>query len=129
MNERLIFQTACLYSKIIYIIPTHLSVLKLQNYSSECRSCAFFRKIEGKLFWVIKAPIEASATNSIVNLNATLYFIADAKAVFSISYSSGNIQKKKSLSYMNLAKTLVSRGLINPNMLYTIFKHQIFVNV
>ena len=95
MNERLIFQTACLYSKIIYIIPTHLSVLKLQNYSSECRSCAFFRKIEGKLFWVIKAPIEASATNSIVNLNATLYFIADAKAVFSISYSSGNIQKKK----------------------------------
>ena len=94
MNERLIFQTACLYSKIIHIIPTHLSVLKLQNYFSECRSCAFFRKIEEKLFWVIKAPIEASATNSIVNLNATLYFIADAKAVFSISYSSGNIQKK-----------------------------------
>ena len=60
---------------------------------------------------------EANATNSIMNLSHTLHFIADAKALCSIRYSSGNNQIKSCwgqadpLSYIMLAKTLVSRGL------------------
>ena len=42
------------YPKRIYIIPNYLSVLKLQNYSLQCSSCAFFTKIEEKLLWIIK---------------------------------------------------------------------------
>ena len=71
-----------------------MSVLKLQNYTSQCNSCAFFREIEEKLFWVIEAINEANATNSIMNLSHTLHFIADAKALCSIRYSSGNIEIK-----------------------------------
>ena len=43
------------YPKRIYIIPSYLSVLKLENYSSQRSSCEFFRKMEEKLFWVIEA--------------------------------------------------------------------------
>ena len=67
-------------------MSTYLSVLKLQNYSSQCSSCEFLRKIEEKLFRVI----EASATNSIINLSHILYVPSDAKALCSILYSSGN---------------------------------------
>ena len=94
MNERIIFETVCPYPKRIYIIPSYLSVLKLLNYSSQCSSCAFFRKIEEKLFWVIEAINEASATNFIMNLSHTVYVIADAKALRSVLYSFGNIQIK-----------------------------------
>ena len=82
------------YPKRICIIPSYLSVLKLQNYSSQCNRCAFFRKIEEKLFWVIEAINEASAINSIMNLSGTFYIIADAKSLCPILYSSGNIQIK-----------------------------------
>ena len=63
----------------MYIIPSYLSVLKLQNYSSQCSSCAFFRKIEEKLFWVNEAINEVSDSS-------------DANALCSILCSSGNIQ-------------------------------------
>ena len=70
------------------------------------------------LLWVIVAINEASATNSIMNFSHTLLFvIADAKALCSILYSSGNIQRKyccenpPPLSYIKLAKTSVSWGL------------------
>ena len=76
----------------MYVTPSYLSVWKLQNYSSQCSSYAFFREIEEKLFWVIEAINEASETNSIMNLSYTLYVIADAKALCSILYSSGSIQ-------------------------------------
>ena len=85
----------CRYPKRMYITLSYLSVLKLQNYSSECSSCAFFRKIEEKLFWVIETINKASATNSIMNLSHTMHVIADAKALCSILYSSGNIQTKR----------------------------------
>ena len=62
----------------MFVIPTYFSVLKLQNYSSQCTAFVFFREIEDKLFWVIEAINEASATNSIVNLSHALYVIADA---------------------------------------------------
>ena len=75
-------------------MPSCLSVLNLQNYSSQCSSCAFFREIEEKLFWVIEAINEGNATNSIINLSHTLYVIADVKALCSVLYSSGNIQIK-----------------------------------
>ena len=75
-------------------MPSYLSVLKLQNCSSQCSSCEFLRKIEEKLFWVIKAINEASATNFIINLSHILYVTSDAKALCSILYSSGNIQIK-----------------------------------
>ena len=67
---------------------------------------------------------EASATNSIMNLNHTLYAIADAKALFSVLYSSGNIQIKScwgpvdpppTLSSFKLGKTSVYRGLRSKN--------------
>ena len=82
-------RTKCLFFDFI---TSYLSVLKLQNYSSQCSSYAFFRKIEEKLFWVIEAINEASATTSIMNLSHILFVIADAKALCSILYSSGNIQ-------------------------------------
>ena len=81
------------------IIPSSVSVFKLQNYSSQCSNCGFFRKIEEKLFWVIKAINEASATNSFMNFSHTLYAVADAKALCSILYGFGNIQIKYSLSW------------------------------
>ena len=71
-----------------------MSVLKLQNYSLQCSSCAFFREIEEKLFWVIKAINEASATNPVMNFSHILYVVPHAKALFSILYGSGNIQIK-----------------------------------
>ena len=86
MNKRIIFETVSPYPKRIYIIPSYLSVLKLQNYSSQCSSWALLRKIEENLFWVIKDINEASATNSIMNLSHTLYVIVDAKALCSILY-------------------------------------------
>ena len=85
-----------MHERIYIVIPSHLSVLKLQNYSSQCSSCAFFRKIEEKLFWVIEAVNEASVTNSIMNLSYTLYVIGDGKALCSILYNFGNIQIKYS---------------------------------
>ena len=84
-------RTKCLFFDFI---TSYLSVLKLQNYSSQCSSYAFFRKIEEKLFWVIEAINEASATTSIMNLSHILFVIADAKALCSILHSSGNIQIK-----------------------------------
>ena len=111
----------CPYAKRIYIIPSHSSVLKLQNYSSQYSSCPFFRKIKEKLFLVIGAINEASATNSVMNLSHILFAIADAKVLCYILYSSGNIQIKNTVgvqwtnlpptSYIKLAKTSVSRGL------------------
>ena len=68
MNDTMDFQTVCPCPKRIYIIPSYLVVLEQQNYSSQCSSCVFFRKIEEKLFWVIEAINEASATNSIMIL-------------------------------------------------------------
>ena len=67
-------------------MPSCLSVLKLQNFSSQCNSCVFFEKIEEQLFWVIEAINEASAINSVMNISHTLYVIADAKdfSLFSI---------------------------------------------
>ena len=94
MNQRMILQTVCPYPKRLYITLGYLSVLKLQNYSSQCSSCVFFRKIEEKLFWTIEAINDASATSSILNLNTTLYVIADTNVHCSILYSSGNIQIK-----------------------------------
>ena len=127
----------CPYPKRMYVISSYLSVLKLQNYSSRCSSCGFFREIEKKLFWVFEAINEASATNSIMNLSHTLYVIADAKAICSILYSSGNIQIKSCweqrtypppavflpLSYIKLAKTSVSRGLktLESKLCYKLF--------
>ena len=113
----------CPYPKIIYILPSYLSVLKLQNYSSQCSTCAFFRKIEENLLWFIEAKNEASATNSIMNLSHPFFIIADAKAINSALYSSRNIQIKYSwgpvdpsppplISYINLEKASVFRGLI-----------------
>ena len=84
----------CPYPRRIYIVPSYLSVLKLQNYSSQCNSFAFFKEIEETLFLVLEAINEASATNSIMNLSHKLYVIADAKALCSILCSSGNIQLK-----------------------------------
>ena len=94
MKERMTFKTVCPYAERIYIIPSYLSVLKLQSYSSQCISCAFFRKIEEKLFWTIEAINEASATNSLMNFSHLLLVIADAKALCSILYYSGNIKIK-----------------------------------
>ena len=86
---------------------------KLQNYSLQCRSCAFFRKIEENLFWVIETIKEASPTNSIMILSHTLYVvITDVNALYFMLYSFGNIQIKSgpppvsSLSYIKLAKNL-----------------------
>ena len=99
----------------MYIKPSYLSALKLQNYSSQCSTCAFFRKIEEKLFWIIEAINEASVTNSFMNLSYTLHVIANGKALFSILYSFENIQIKycwgQAVCYIKLAKTSVSRGL------------------
>lgn len=61
----------------------HVQKDKLQNYSSLCSSCAFFRKIEEKLFWDIEEINEASAIKSIINLSHTLSVIADAKVLCS----------------------------------------------
>ena len=65
----------------MYVIPSYLSVLKLQNYYSECSSCAFFREIEEKLFWVIEAINKARLTSYIMNLSHTLCVVADSKAL------------------------------------------------
>ena len=89
-----VFSKLCVHTLKKYVIPNYLSVLKLQNYSSQCSSCAFLRKIEQKLFWIIEATNEASATNSIMNLSHTLHVIAHAKSLCSILYSSGNVQLK-----------------------------------
>ena len=86
----------------MYVIPSYLSDLKLQNYSSECSICAFFKEIEEKLFWVIEALNKASPTSSIMNLSHTMYVIANEKSLCSIqkhfafySVSRGlNTQKK-----------------------------------
>ena len=98
----------------MYIKPSYLSVLKLQNYSSQCSNCAFFRKIR-KMFWIIEKINEASVTNSFMNLSYTLHVIANGKALFSILYSFENIQIKycwgQAVCYFKLAKTSVSRGL------------------
>ena len=83
------FKTVCRYPKWIYIIHSYLSVLKLQNYYWQCSSCAFFRKIEEKLFCVIEPINEISATTSLMNICHTL-----CKRICSIFYSSGSIQIK-----------------------------------
>ena len=78
----------------INVIPSYLLVFKLQNYSSQCSSCAFFREIEETLFWVIEAINKAGATNSIMNLSHIFYATADAKALCSLLFGSGNIEIK-----------------------------------
>ena len=75
------------------VIPSYLSVLKLQSYSSQCTSCAFFREID-KVDLRHEAVNESSATNFIMNLSHTLYAIADAEALCSNRYLSGSIQIK-----------------------------------
>ena len=79
------------------IISISVSVFELQNYYSHCSNCAFFRKIEEKLFWVMEAINEASARKSIMNVSLTLYVVADAKGFCCIFYV--NIQIKYSLSW------------------------------
>ena len=102
----MIISTVCPNSKIVYIIPDYLLVLKLRKYSSQCSSCVFFRKIEENLFWVIEA----------INV------IVDAKAICSILHNSENNQIKypcvqrtpttsPPFSQIKLAKTSISRGL------------------
>ena len=91
MNDTMDFQTVCPYPKRIFNIPSYLVVLEQQNYSSQCSSCVFFRKIEEKLFWVIEAINETSTTNAIMNLSHTLYVNADAKALCSILFSSEDV--------------------------------------
>ena len=86
-----LFSKPCVHTLKEYRL--HL-VLKQQNYFSQGSSWPFFRKIEEKLFWVIEAISKASATISIMNLSHTLYVIANAKVLYSILYSSGNIQIK-----------------------------------
>ena len=78
----------------MYNIFSYLPVLKLQNYSSECSSHVFFRIKEVKLFSVIEAINEATATKSVMNYSHTFYFIAGAKAFCFILYSSESIQVK-----------------------------------
>ena len=85
------FQTVCPYPKRIFNIPKHLVVLEQHNYSSQCSSCVFFRKIEVKIFWMIEAISETSTTNAIMNLSHTLYVNADAKALCSILFSSEDV--------------------------------------
>ena len=85
------FQTVCPYPKRIFNIPKYLVVLEQQNYSSQCSSCVFFRKIAEKIFWVIEAISETSTTNAIMNLSHTLYVNADAKALCSILFSSEDV--------------------------------------
>ena len=94
----------------------YFSVLKLQKYSSQCSSCAFFKKIEQKLFWAIDAINGASATTSTINRSYTLYVNANAKALCSILYSSGNTERKSSCGPVDSPpvtenKTTVHRGL------------------
>ena len=102
------------------ILPRYLTVLKLQNHKiTQCGSRTFFRKIDKKLFWVIEATNNASATNSVMNLSHIVYGVADVKALCSILCSSENYQTKSCwgslnippLSYIKLTKTTVSRGL------------------
>ena len=117
----MIFEPLCPYLKRKYIIPSYLSVLKLQNFYSQCSSQAFFRIIEEKLFWIMEVINETSATNSIMNLIHTVYVITGAKVLCSILYGSGNISKKLlgssgtplplPISYIKLAKTSLSGGL------------------
>ena len=86
----------------MYVIPSYLSFLKLQNYSSECSICAFFREIDEKLFWHIEELNKATPTSSIMNLSHTMYVVANEKSLCSIqkhfafySVSRGlNTQKK-----------------------------------
>ena len=77
----------------MYITSSYLSVLTLQNYSSQCSSCEFFMEIEK--FWITEAINESSATNFIMNLSYTFYAIADAKTLLSILNSSRYIQIKR----------------------------------
>ena len=90
----------------MYVIPSYLSVLKLQNYSSECSICAFFREIEEKLFWVIEAINKASPTSSIMNLSHTLYVVANEKklciilSIQRVKHAKENQEIRK--SYLNL---------------------------
>ena len=113
----------CPYAKRIYLITSYFSVLKLQNYSSQCSSCAFFRKIEEKLFCFIEVINKASATNSIMSFSNTLFAIVNANLLCFILSSSANIQKitvgvqRAPLSYIKLAITPVSRGLMLKLML------------
>ena len=86
----MILETVRPHPKRIYIIPIYLYVLKLQNYSSQCSSCVFFRKIEEHLFWVIEAVKDVITTNFFMNLSHILYVIAAAKAFYSILYSTGD---------------------------------------
>ena len=99
---------------VMYITSSYLSVLTLQNYSSQCSSCEFFMEIEK--FWITEAINESSATNFIMNLSYTFYAIADAKALLSILNSSGYIQIKRSIGpplpsvILSWPKTEYSKG-------------------
>ena len=53
-------------------MPSYLSALKLQNYSSQRSSCVFLKKNQRKVVLGHKGINEASATNSIMNLSQTL---------------------------------------------------------
>ena len=125
----------CPYPKRMRIIPSYLSVLKLQNFTVQ--QSYIFQKNGKKLSWVIAAINQVWTTNSIMNLSHTLCVIADPKALCFILYSSGNIQIKScwvqclpapSLSFIKLAKAPVSRGLrlqlnctlfiLNPSLVY-----------
>ena len=101
----------------MHIIPSYLSVLKIQNYSSHCSSCAFFREIKEKLFWVIETINEASAINCIMNLSHTLYVISDTKAYCSILCSSVNIQIKSFWGTADLPPSSVTLSWQKPKCL------------
>ena len=88
------FPKPCVLTLKECITFSYLPVLKLKNYSSKCSSHVFFRIKEVKLFSVIEAINEATATNSVMNYSHTFYFIAGAKAFCFILYSSESFQVK-----------------------------------
>ena len=109
----------CPYAKTniyiyIYIIPSYLSVLKLQNSLHSVAVVRFSKKIKEKLFWVIEALNEASATNSIMNLNHTLFVIADAKALMLYSLQFCNNSNKILLGFSRPHPLSVTLSLQKP---------------
>ena len=88
-----LFSKPCVHTLKVYIIPSYLSVLKSQNYSTVKQLC-IFQKNWRKVVLGYRGNKRASATNPVMNLSYTLYAIADAKALCTILYSSRNIQIK-----------------------------------
>ena len=71
----------CAHPKKIYVIPSYLSILKLQNCSSQSSSWAFIGEIEENLFCVIETINKVSPINTIRNLSHILHVDDDARCV------------------------------------------------